>query len=269
MALFGKLFRKKEEPPFVPSDEAQAIMALCDFPCKAIDSSRLTPSGAMQLYRDALAEGRREGFIPLIIIPSAILLETLEMQAEEDAKAGHKGAEAREVILAKARNIDASAYIKARYREAMTFGDDDAIRESELIGDMAEGNPLHEFISLKAYDGNNGLCPEIILAQIPAADSCELPAWVPMGGFNDCPAPDEQVAVFRYWQRAFGAHPAVVGYDTWECYVEQPPQDNNKAMALALEQMAFCPDLVFQGVETVGALADCLRQAPVWFFWWD
>ena len=38
---------------------------------------------------------------------------------------------------------------------------------------------------------------------------------------------------------------------------------------LALEQYAYCNDIVDQGVETVGRLADGLAKSSYWYFWWD
>ena len=40
-------------------------------------------------------------------------------------------------------------------------------------------------------------------------------------------------------------------------------------MALALEQYAFCPDIVEQGCGTIGYLADTLAKSNKWYFWWD
>ena len=38
---------------------------------------------------------------------------------------------------------------------------------------------------------------------------------------------------------------------------------------LALEQYAYCNDIVDQGVETIGRLADGLSKSFYWYFWWD
>ena len=38
---------------------------------------------------------------------------------------------------------------------------------------------------------------------------------------------------------------------------------------LALEQYAYCNDIVDQGVGTIGALADGLMKSHNWYFWWD
>ena len=42
-----------------------------------------------------------------------------------------------------------------------------------------------------------------------------------------------------------------------------------QALDLALEQYAYCSDIVDQGVEPVGRLADGLAKSSYWYFWWD
>jgi hypothetical protein len=37
----------------------------------------------------------------------------------------------------------------------------------------------------------------------------------------------------------------------------------------ALEQYAYCPDLVDQGTKSLAALAATLQDAGVWYAWWD
>lgn len=75
------------------------------------------------------------------------------------------------------------------------------------------------------------------------------------------------VKVARYWYEKYSAVPAVIGHDTLEFIAK--PVEKNDAMALAMEQYVLCPDIVDQGIGTVGALADTLMQSSVWFFWWD
>ena len=47
------------------------------------------------------------------------------------------------------------------------------------------------------------------------------------------------------------------------------PQES--ALQLAKEQYAFCADIVEQGAPgmTVGKLVADLKNATVWYFWWD
>ena len=95
------------------------------------------------------------------------------------------------------------------------------------------------------------------------------PTWFPMGGFNECPLPEEQVAIFKYWYEKYGAAPALVTHDVWELYVENPPNTQEEAESLAWEQYGFCSDIVWQGIGTVNGLAGTLIHSSVWYFWWD
>ncbi|WP_082307002.1 DUF4253 domain-containing protein [Bacillus sp. FJAT-27245] len=69
---------------------------------------------------------------------------------------------------------------------------------------------------------------KIIIAKIPTAKPWEVAAWVPMGGFNECPMPEEQVALFKYWYEQYGATPALVDVDVWELFVENPPKTQKR-----------------------------------------
>ena len=83
-----------------------------------------------------------------------------------------------------------------------------------------------------------------------------------MGGFNSCPSPAEQVAVFRYWHERYGAVPGVVSYDEWELELTKPPLNYEDAEVLAKEHFAFCEDRVVQagkGNDTIRALASALK----------
>ncbi|MDA0067293.1 DUF4253 domain-containing protein [Brachyspira hyodysenteriae] len=92
-----------------------------------------------------------------------------------------------------------------------------------------------------------------------------------MGGFNDCPNPETQASIFKYWYEKYNAYPAVVGYDTWELWVEKQPKTEEEARELAIEHYYFCLDRVDQYSENYdhGKLAGTLLKSDVWYFWWD
>lgn len=74
----------------------------------------------------------------------------------------------------------------------------------------------------------------------------EVFAYLPFGGWNECPDTAELMAIARYWLEQHGAVPAVITHDVLECALPAPvPED--QAMELAMEQYAFCPDAVDQG----------------------
>ena len=72
----------------------------------------------------------------------------------------------------------------------------------------------------------------------------------------------------RYWYDRYKAIPAVISHDVLE-FAAMPVKDESAALGLALEQFAFCEDIVYQGTESVGKLAGMLMQSSVWYFWWD
>ncbi|MDE6729712.1 MAG: DUF4253 domain-containing protein, partial [Oscillospiraceae bacterium] len=111
--------------------------------------------------------------------------------------------------------------------------------------------------------------PEVMIAKIPVKNPWELPLWIPMGGFNDCPAPEEQAVIFKYWFENYGAVPACVTHDTWELFINDPPETIEEALKIAKLQSVFDYDIVDQGFGIVANLAKNLIHNPVWYFWWD
>ncbi len=108
-----------------------------------------------------------------------------------------------------------------------------------------------------------------VLLLIRMEHSWEVPAYLQFGGWNDCPAPELQVAVLREWHKEYRAVPACITGDVLEYVVMNPPQTEARAMKLAAEQWIFCDDIVGQGTQSVRNLAMELWKSPTWFFWWD
>ena len=158
-------------------------------------------------------------------------------------------------------NINVKEIFKRMLDDVMPMDEDE---DDDIAGEFSIEEQLNQFLSIQ-----EGLDEKIILAKIPTDKPWEATAWVPMGGFNKCPLPEEQVAIFKYWYEQYGAVPALVTHDVWELYVEIPPNTQEKAELLAWEQFGFCIDIVWQGVGTVNGLAGTLIHSSVLYFWWD
>ena len=146
--------------------------------------------------------------------------------------------------------------------------DDDLDWSGEILGEMANGEANDEFLGYWDYPTERTL--PLLLVEIPVKNPWEVFAYLPFGGWNECPDTPELMAVTKYWFEQYGARPAVITHDALELTVPAPvPKE--RAMELAQEQYAFCPDVVDQGPPdaTVGMLADSLRQSRAWYFWWD
>ncbi|WP_246827343.1 DUF4253 domain-containing protein [Rothia sp. HMSC061E04] len=111
---------------------------------------------------------------------------------------------------------------------------------------------------------------EMLLLQVPTDDPADIPAYLPFGGWNDCPGAETQLAFTHYWREKYGAIPAALdGADCLEFLVERPVTDPVEAKNLAVEQFAFCSDLPFQVFEDFEQLTEFIHQSRQWYFWWD
>ena len=108
----------------------------------------------------------------------------------------------------------------------------------------------------------------VYIGIIPVKHSWEVPAYLKMGAWNDCPEAQVHTALFKKWEEQYGAKVVTVG-DIVEFEVEKPPQTKAEAETLAMEQFIYCPDNVLQGTGDLAVLADALLGAKVWYFWWD
>lgn len=110
---------------------------------------------------------------------------------------------------------------------------------------------------------------EVTIALVPAAEPWEVPAYLGIGGWNECPNPEVHVAFFKRWHDAYGAE--IVGYtgDVVELRIARPISDAGEAAEVARVQYTYCSDIVDQGTGTLDALASTLLGATVWYFWWD
>lgn len=131
----------------------------------------------------------------------------------------------------------------------------------------SEAHPITAFATLAPH----GLRPsvEVFIGLLPTTWSWEAPAYLHWGGWNDCPMPEVHVALQPDWQARYGSEIVVMHHDVIECRVAQPPTSREAALALANEQFAYCYDIVYQGTETLDALAAGLLNGTVWYFWWD
>ena len=217
-------------------------------------------------FNEWTLQGKKAGFYPLIIVPSDVLTDAIDLAFEdmELQVTPENFRLLRKQILEGADHIEPEYFLADRLNEYS-----DMYKDEELLGSFMDTKPSHCFYS---YMEDGQLAPEVILAQIPADHPWELAAWIPMGGFNDCPSPAAQVAVFKKWHHTYGAIPTVVTYDNWELELQQPPSTEDDALDLAKEHFAFSSDNVTQAAKdfaSLRGLASSLKNSTTWFFWWD
>lgn len=271
--------RKNSEPEVYsedePSDLAEAMMEYLDCECTYFPSMT-DDDPIMSAYNYAKMESVKEGFVPVLIkADDEILWECLIMNSDPDSDGEDdytfdpdKVAEYRKKMLsAPVENSKAvlEEMIGQRKEEAE---DDDMDWDEEILGEMEGGYDNRRFSSY--WNSDNNMTYPLILAKIPVKNPWEIFAYLPFGGWNECPDTPELMAVAKYWFEQHGAVPVAMSHDELE-FLLPAPVPEEKAMDAAVELYGFCPDVIDQGPEdaTVGALADVLRQSTVWYFWWD
>jgi hypothetical protein len=211
----------------------------------------------MEAYGAARRKGKGKGYTPLLIVPDETLWEYLALDFGDGLHFTSGEATAlREQRLKEAAGLDPADF----FQNARKSGP----------GPIEGDNILAYFTSHWDYENNQTF--ELILAEIPTKNPWELAAWLPMGGFNECPAPEIQVAVMKLWHEKYGAKPALVTSWAWELTVPKPLSDTNEALHLARQHYAFCPDRVDnygRGEYHLGNLADSLMKSAIWYFSWE
>jgi hypothetical protein len=181
-----------------------------------------------------------------------------DLSRVEEAQEGFEE-QSLEQILTAAESIDAQTFLKERRAEQLEYGE----------------APRGEWPEEAAHDhrfyipGDPKPHSRVHLALVPTTIPWVLPAHLCFGGWNECPFPAEHVAVFKAWHEEYGAEVVGISGDVVEMAVARPPRDHDGALKLALDQYAYCADIVDQGTETIDALAASLLNAEGWFFWWD
>jgi hypothetical protein len=213
----------------------------------------------LDAYRQARERGAKEGFVPMLVAVDELLMECFSLSGEDKAQVR------RELLAAPLGS--GKEYLQKWLKEIKEErGEYEPGDWDDLVGEVSGGEGIDRFLSLRDFDGKKTV--PVVLAEIPVKHPWEVFAWLPFGGWNECPANEDHMAVAKYWFEAYGAVPALMTHDVLEYDLPAPPRPE-QAMELAWEQFTYCSDIVEQGVGTVGALADGLAQSTVWYFWWD
>ncbi len=205
-------------------------------------------------YSELYKEGKKNGFYPLIVVPSDVLYDALSVNLELSST---------KEFIKFSEDIDVEKFFNSK-RSYYDF-----MQEYQVpLGDFSletANDYLNEYIDLDTSHPFD----EILILEIPTRKPWEIPGYIPMGGYNECPAPDTQIAVSEYWYRNYRAVPTVITANSIEFMVEIPPQNFQDAEKLAYEQYLFCNEVVSDGAGSLRKLASVLKDSTVWSFWWE
>ena len=252
--------KKKSENAGGMSDFARQLIDMLGCLCKHFPKGA-DPARVMNAYDDAFAKREMGGYTPLIIAVDDTLLEVVE----EVAKTSDELKANREKLL-NMPQLDAQKW----FAERLKYRKDEMGEDwNETVGEIAcEHGDVSKCFSGFMDFGTPRRSEECVLALIPTSEPWEVFAWLPFAGGSECPLPEEILWIAKYWYERYGVIPAVMTRDVLE-FSARPIKDKNAALGVALEQFAFCSDIVDQGVGTIGRLAGGLIESSVWYFWWD
>ena len=214
-------------------------------------------SKVMDTYYELRTKGQKEGFTPLIVVPGDELYKRMKAAPPADyylqEYKKHAGAD----ILA--------GYLDEIKKDIASSGEDWA----DVVNEVERGQAVNEFVGFIPADWDETL--EVIIAKVPTINPWEVFAWLPMGGFSECPPTEYIISIMKKWYQEWEFVPAVICEDMIEGFAPKKPEDAASAIEIATEHYAFCPDLIEQccGDCTIGQWADCLLKSDKWFFWWE
>lgn len=242
MSFFQKLFGKENTPENETPEQLLELADLLGVPVTPLPSSE--PEACWESYQQAVLRGRQEGFTPIVLLMDDLLLETMELNE----------------IIESPQTYDGKAWLEQKYAEIVEWAGEENM---PFDPPQQETAGMHRFISMTMNQD-----AKAVLAEIPTQNPWEVIRWIPFGGWNECPMPEDMMQVLEYWYKKYGATVGCISHDTMELAVPNPVTESD-APELAKEQYAFCTDIVNQGVGSIPALAEDLKQSTVWFFWWD
>jgi hypothetical protein len=220
---------------------------MMDFPCEVI---KVAGKEALAKYQELK---NRTDVMPVILGDKEEIESSLESIAYIEASFSE--------LLQKAETINAEEWFEKRQAQDPEYFD-------TAPGEWEDLEPADQItVHLDILTGQPK--PEVYIALVPVVKPWMIPAFLKTGSWNDCPNPEEHAAIFKYWDEKYGIEVVGVTMDVIELAVKNPPTTKEQALKLAEQQFIYCPDIVYQGTQSIAALASSLINGKVWFFWWD
>lgn len=203
------------------------------------------------LFEIESEKAKIEGYSVVIIEKDDILKDYIELMMDKygSYKKMYKA------IKTKANQIDVD-----------NIFDEDKENNQSLMKDWKKGKS--ELKSYEAYNDLYVLADDIYLAMIPSENPYDVFAYIPMGGFNECPNNDELLAVFKHWYEVYGIVPAIITYDSVHMSLTKALSDQ-QIEQLADEILLLNIETQINTYSTKEDLVKGLKHSKYWRFWWE
>ena len=210
-------------------------------------------------YLAAYKDGKEKGYTPVFLVLDDNLLETFEINMEDEDTDNMM--ELVKSNLEKAKSINPIEFLEkfqGQNTDDLKENIDEYFSEIDYEFDDDDKSNL-ELSTVFDYDGN--FKDNVILVKVPTTKPYEILAYFRMGS--------EDIATVKYWYEKYGAIPASITYDEMEFYVERPPQTLEETKKLAVEHYAFCYGLLWGCYDTLEEAASTIYKNVQWYFWWN
>ncbi|MBR1824006.1 MAG: DUF4253 domain-containing protein [Ruminococcus sp.] len=265
MGIFSKLFGKKEQSEQKPDKMVTDFTELIGCDWQQLSDS-LTKEEITELYLSEYALGAQNGYYPILVSLSDTLLEDIWSVYEDEGD--HE--EYRNRLMSSDLS-HGGEFLSKRFKEYVDMikeEEDENYSVEELYGEYSDNiKPLSFFLNVDKKSRSDN--EKLLLLRVPADEPWKVFAWLPIGGWNECPETEDVMAVCKYWYEKYKAVPAFISKDELQMYVATPINHGDDAVKLAEEQYGFCNDTVDQGVGSIMSLAGSLIGSNIWYFWWD
>lgn len=211
------------------------------------------------LFEKMIEDGKEKEYTPIIVIDEKVgLLRKIQIMITKEYGSLENY---REYCLTKYNEIDVNQFFDFRKSEISEL-----LKELiDLEDDFYDYKHFRPIINIDIFHEYN----KVYIAKIPTIKPYEVFAYIPIGGFNDCPRDEEHIAIAKYWYEKHGIFPIAIGCDTVQYSVKNLTKDGKKFDDLCIELVFYCEDIIIQGYETLKALKDVLKRSTIVLFWWD
>ncbi len=227
------------------NEVAESVIQYLGYPFRMLN---IMPEKITSFYRKIYAKGQKKGFMPVLVNADQVLEDFLDID-DDAVYSPHK------TLL---NLTDGKQFLQHALQQLSDY--DEAAENFSQMEEMPDISQ-NAFHALYSHEGR------IVLFELPTVNPWEVPAYVPFSGFHDCPNPEEMTSVCKYWFDEYHAVPAAITHDTLEFLLPEPVPPE-KALMLAKEQYAFCPDICDMGIP-LAMIAEMLKRSTVWQFWWS
>lgn len=247
---YNSIMRTKEESRLLEAPERlyAEIKRVLGPDCEVIPvEDGVCTNNLTDIYLAERESCKNNGMLPIILQLDCNLIVDLEMNLKEkwgETSDAEKELESMKIIL------------YSRFNSQSDWNEFVGYKDDESRG------------CLDGIDDVDFMWGRFVIAKLPVTTPADVFTRVPIGDWGECPSPNVHRTLADYWNKKYGAVPCFISCDTIMYNVPKPVDEEN-AYHLAIEHAAYCADEPFTSGDTLGGMANQLKQSTFWHFMWS